>query len=134
MAMYDIAKNVIQSGNYKLTEMLDKLTTLWMEGQIDKEQRDELTQMAKQSPDARAELDVLAKLEDLDRRVAALEAGGGASTCVEPVEYPEYVVGKWYYNGDNVSYNGKHYACIAPAGVVCVWNPDEYATYWEEVV
>ena len=130
MAMYDIARNVIQSGNYKLTETLDKLTTLWMEGQIDKEQRDELTQMAKQSPDARAELDVLAKLEDLDRRVAALEAGGGA----EPAEYPDYVAGKWYYNGDKVSYNGKHYACIAPAGVVCVWSPDEYATYWEEVV
>ena len=130
MAMYDVAKNVIQSGNYKLTEMLDKLTTLWMEGQIDKGQRDELNQMAKQSPDARAELDVLAKLEDLDRRVAALEAGGG----VEPVEYPEYVVGKWYYNGDKVSYNGKHYACIAPAGVVCVWSPDEYPTYWEEVM
>ena len=50
MAMFDVARNVIQSGNYKLTEMLDKLTTLWMEGQIDKEQRDELTQMAKQSP------------------------------------------------------------------------------------
>lgn len=130
MAMFDVAKNVIQSGNYKLTEMLDKLTTLWMEGQIDKEQRDELTQMAKQSPEARAELDVLAKLEDLDRRVAALEAGGGA----EPVEYPDYVAGKWYYNGDKVSYNGKRYTCIAPAGVVCVWNPDEYATYWEEVV
>lgn len=129
MAMYDIAKNVIHSGNYKLTEMLDKLTTLWMEGQLDEEQRDELTQMAKQSPDARAELDVLDKLEDLDRRVAALEAGGG----VEPVEYPDYVAGKWYYNGDKVSYNGKRYTCIAPAGVVCVWNPDEYATYWDEV-
>ena len=131
MAMYDIAKNVIQSGNYKLTEMLDKLTTLWMEGQIDKGQRDELTQMAKQSPDARAELDVLAKLEDLDRRVAALEAGGGGE---EAKEYPGYVAGKWYYNGDKVTYNGKRYTCIAPAGVVCVWSPDEYATYWEEVV
>lgn len=132
MAMYDIAKNAIQSGNYKLTEMLDKLTTLWMEGQIDKEQRDELTQMAKQSPDARAELDVLAKLEDLDRRVAALEAeesGGG-----EAEEYPEYVAGKWYYNGDKASHNGKRYTCIAPTGVVCVWSPDEYAPYWEEVV
>ena len=133
MAMFDVAKNVIQSGNYKLTEMLDKLTTLWMEGQIDKEQRDELTQMAKQSPDARAELDVLSKLEDLDRRVMALEAGesGGG---VEPVEYPDYVAGKWYYNGDKMTYNGKRYTCIAPAGVVCVWSPDEYAPYWKEVV
>lgn len=131
MAMYDIAKNVIHSGNYKLTEMLDKLTTLWMEGQLDEEQRDELTQMAKQSPDARAELDVLDKLENLDRRVAALEAGepGGG----EAEEYPEYVAGKWYYEGDKITYNGKRYTCIAPAGVVCVWNPDEYATYWDEV-
>lgn len=132
MAMYDVAKNVIQSGNYKLTEMLDKLTTLWMEGQIGKEQRDELTQMAKQSPDARAELDVLAKLEDLDRRVAALEAGESGDGEAE--EYPGYVAGKWYYNGDKVSYNGKRYTCIAPSGVVCVWSPDEYATYWEEVI
>ena len=133
MAMYDISKNVIQSGNYKLTEMLDKLTTLWMEGQIDKEQRDELTQMAKQSPDARAELDVLAKLEDLDRRVMALEAGesGGG---VEPGGHPDYEAGKWYYNGDKMTYNGKRYTCIAPAGVVCVWSPDEYAPYWKEVV
>ena len=131
MAMYDIAKNVIQSGNYKLTAMLDKLTTLWMEGQIDKEQRDELTQMAKQSPDARAELDVLAKLEDLDRRVAALEAGGGDE---EAEEYPEYVDGKWYYNGDKASYNGKRYTCTAPSGVVCVWSPDEHPAYWEEVM
>ena len=130
MAMYDVARNVIQSGNYKLTEMLDKLTTLWMEGQIDKEQRDELTQMAKQSPDARAELDVLAKLEDLYRKVAALEAGGGGG---EAEEYPEYVAGKWYYNGGKMTYNGKRYTCIAPAGVVCVWNPDEYPAYWEEV-
>ena len=131
MAMYDIARNVIQSGNYRLTEMLDKLTTLWMEGQIDKEQRDELTQMAKQSPDARAELDVLAKLEDLDRRVMALEAGESGGGKAE--EYPEYVAGKWYYNGDKVSYNGKRYTCIAPSGVVCVWNPDEYPAYWEVV-
>lgn len=131
MAMYDIAKNVIHSGNYKLTEMLDKLTTLWMEGQLDDEQRDELTRMAKQSPDARAELDVLKKLEDVDRRVAALEAGefGGG----EAEEYPEYVAGKWYYEGSKITYNGKRYTCIAPAGVVCVWNPDEYAAYWDEV-
>ena len=131
MAMYDIAKNVIQSGNYKLTAMLDKLTTLWMEGQIDKEQRDELTQMAEQSPDARAELDVLAKLENLDRRVSALEAGSGGE---EAEEYPGYVAGKWYYNGDKVTYNGKHYTCTAPSGVVCVWSPDDYPTYWEEVM
>lgn len=131
MAMFDVTKTVIETGRYKLSEMLKKIDTIWMQGDITDDERQGLIQMAKQSPDARAELDVLAKLEDLDRRVAALESGGGRGGEAE--EYPEYVAGKWYYNGGKMTYNGKRYTCIVPAGVVCVWNPDEYATYWEEV-
>lgn len=28
---------------------------------------------------------------------------------------------------------GSVYTCIAPAGVVCTWSPDEYPAYWEKV-
>lgn len=97
------------------------------------QERQSLVQMAKQDPDADAELDLAKKIEELDKRVAALEAGeSGGGT--EPEEYPEYVAGKWYYNGDKVSYNDKRYTCTAPSGVVCVWSPDEYPAYWEEVM
>ena len=58
----------------------------------------------------------------------------GSTEPVEPVEYPEYVVGKWYYNGDKVSFKGKNYECIAPSGVVCTWSPEGYPTYWQEIL
>ena len=61
----------------------------------------------------------------------------GVTACdktEEPTEsYEEYTVGKWYYNGNKVSFDGKNYNCIAPEGVVCVWSPTEYPAYWEEI-
>lgn len=48
-------------------------------------------------------------------------------------EYPEFVVGKWYYNGDKCSFGGKNYTCTAPTGTVCVWSPTDYPAYWKEV-
>lgn len=132
MAMFDVTKTVIETGRYKLSEMLRKIDTIWMQGDITDDERQSLIQMAKQDPDTNAELDLAKKIEELDKRVAALEAGesgGGA----ESAEYPEYVAGKWYYNGDKMSYNGKRYTCTAPSGVVCVWSPDEYPPYWKEV-
>lgn len=75
-------------------------------------------------------LEELAKLEELEQRVRALETGS-----TEPGEtYPDYVAGKWYYNGDKITFEGGKYKCIAPAGVVCVWSPTEYPPYWEMVV
>ena len=44
----------------------------------------------------------------------------------------EYIAGKWYYKGDRISYGGAVYVCIAPDGVVCTWNPDEYPAYWRK--
>ena len=49
-------------------------------------------------------------------------------------EYPEYEVGKWYYAGDKISFNGSNYVCIAPDGAVCVWSPADYPAYWEELI
>ena len=130
MAMFDVTKTVIETGRYKLSEMLRKIDIIWMQGDITDDERQSLVQMAKRDPDANAELELAKKIEELDKRVAALEAGGGGEKAEE---YPEYVAGKWYYNGDKVSYNGKRYTCTAPSGVVCVWSPDEYPTYWEVI-
>lgn len=132
MAMFDVTKTVIETRRYKLSEMLRKIDTIWMQGDITDDERQSLAQMAKQDPDANAELDLAKMIEELDKRVTALEAGE-SSGGPESAEYPEYVAGKWYYNGDKMSYNGKRYTCTAPSGVVCVWSPDEYPPYWKEV-
>ena len=117
--MYDVIKDVINTRRYVLADMLHKIDTLWAQGDLDDEQRTELIALAQGNVDVAQEVNVLAKLEELEQRVGALETGstepGGA--------YPDYVVGKWYYSGDKIT-----------DGVVCVWSPKEYPTYWELVV
>ena len=44
----------------------------------------------------------------------------------------QYVAGVWYYRGDYVTYEAEVYCCVAPAGVVCVWSPDDYSMYWQK--
>lgn len=126
--MKAIIKNVISRGGYDLTAILRKVDTLWAEGRLSDEERAELTRLARNGADVTASVDVVAKLVDLEKRVKALE--GNESTTEE---YPEYVVGAYYYNGDKVSFEGVNYVCIAPENTVCVWSPKDYPAYWQEV-
>lgn len=129
--MYDIIKRVIEGGNYKLAKVLDKIDSLWAENALTDEQRQELRQLAQGGASVSGEVNVLERLLDLERRVRELEAG--KSPEADPEEYPPFVEGKWYYAGDKCSENGKNYTCIAPEGVVCVWAPSVYSSYWQEV-
>ena len=36
-----------------------------------------------------------------------------------------------YYAGAKITFEGKHYICIAPAGYPCTYSPIEFPTYWE---
>lgn len=126
--MFEIVKNVIGTGRYELTALLGKIDTLWVQGDLTDEQRDELVGLARGSADIENSVDIIGKLAELEARIAALENPGE-----ETEEYPAYIVGKWYYNGDKITYNGKRYVCAAPSGAVCTWNPDEYPVYWTEV-
>ena len=125
--MFEVIKNVIKEGRYNLTELLVKIDTLWVQGSLTDEQKAALVQEAQTNADFGNSLDIIAKIEELDARVRALEGEepGG--------EMEEYVPGKWYYNGDKVSFNGKIYVCIAPEGQVCTWSPSDYPTYWDEI-
>ena len=130
--MYSIVKNVLNQGGYDLTAIIKKIDTLWLQGKLTDEQRDELTETARNTADVQYSVDVLTKLEELDKRLTVLEKSDGDTSGEDTAEYPEYVVGKWYYNGDKCSFEGKTYKCIAPDDVVCVWSPKDYPAYWEE--
>ena len=45
--MYEIIKNVIQSGRYELTGMLTKIDTLWAQGSLSDNERTELIDIAR---------------------------------------------------------------------------------------
>lgn len=129
--MYNIIKNVIDRGGFDLSDLLRKIDTLWTQGDITDEQRDELIASARGGADKHNSVELMAKLEELDRRVAALEKAGPSEEPAE--EYPDFVVGKWYYTGDTCTFEGKKYTCIAPDGVACVWSPADYPAYWANV-
>lgn len=126
---FTIFKNVITKGNYDLSNLLSRIDKYHIEGAVSDEERDELITMARAGAGVAASVDILAKIEELDRRVKAIEDGAVQETPNEV--YEEYVAGKWYYNGNRCTFNGKNYICTAPDGVVCVWSPAEYPAYWE---
>lgn len=130
--MYQIIKNVIERGDYNLSAILTKINTLWANDSLSDEQYDELLGLARDNVDAKYSIDVISKLDDLEARIRALENAKTADSAGLTEEYPEYLAGKWYYNGNKCSFKDKNYICIAPTGAVCVWSPSEYPSYWQE--
>ena len=127
-----IIRSAIETGSYDLSSMLETIAYHQAHGDMTLEEMEELTGKARENAKTQYKEEDISQLFDrlhaLEERVTKLEE-------TEVVEkYPEYQVGKWYYNGNGVTFEGKKYDCIAPEGVVCVWSPAEYPTYWQEVV
>ena len=148
--MYEITRNVIMSGNYELSDMLTKLSTLWVSEQITEEQYHELVTLARNNAipensyaDVQTQINKLVtmveanqiEIRNLTDRMIVLE-GGTPEIPPEPEEWPEYKqptgAHDAYYNGDKITYKEKHYICIMSNGSACTWSPDEYPQGWEE--
>lgn len=139
--MHDTIKDVINSGRYELNDMLHKIDTLWVQGDLDDDQRDELVELARENatPEQtyapiQEQIDqAFAQISALDTRIKALEAGGSEPTGPEPEdEWPEWVqptgAHNAYSNGDKITYNGKHYISTMDGNV---WSPDAYPAGWQ---
>ena len=134
--MYEIIQNVIQSGRYELSDMLKKIDTMWIQGEITEEEKTELVKLAQENADptnSYAPLQeqihqLFEKYNQLESRIATLEGGEEP----EPEEWPEYIpptgAHDAYNTGDKVTYNGKRYICKMNG---CTWSPDIYPQGWE---
>ena len=140
-------KNVfIQAMNetFDLVAMLARIDYHHIRGNLTDTDREELVALARDKANPFGGIDIAAKLQEFDARITALEkkhvdvenedAGGteGEEIPEEPV-IADYVVGKWYYAGDQVMFDGAVYECIAPKGAVCTWSPSEYPAYWQAI-
>lgn len=138
--MYKLIKNVLETGKFELSEVLKKIDTFWLKGSITEDDRTELYELAQSKAKPEESVDLFAKINELEMRLKLLEEklASDSETPSEEAdttaEYPEFVVGKWYYTGDKVTFEDKQYICIAPESTVCVWSPKDYPTYWEEVI
>lgn len=136
--MYEIFVSVINKGGYKLGDMIERIKTYAAEGKLTIEEMEKLEALAREKANVQDGTDMLGMLLEHEARLRALEAKH--ATEEEPPTdengdtiIAEYVPGKWYYAGDVVKYEDEAYTCIAPDGVVCVWSPAEYPTYWEKL-
>lgn len=140
--MYSTIKSVIESGRYELNDMLTKIDTIWLQGGITDEQKDELVELAREKADPaqsyaplQEQLDqAFAKISALESRVSVLEAGETPEPTPEPEEWPQWVqptgAHDAYNTGDKVMYNGKHYQSTINGNV---WSPDAYPAGWQLV-
>lgn len=157
--MFKIIEDVINAGRYSLNDILKKIDTIWLQGNLTDEEKTDLVNMAREHalPEnsfapLQEQIDVLAdqvatlksEIELHAKRIEALNTaisnlGGEPSEPEEPVqeEYPSYVqptgAHDAYHRGDKITFNGKKYECTAPEGVAVVWDPATYPAYWKEV-
>lgn len=125
--MYKAIETVINEGNYVLSDLIGKIDYFYAKGSLTESEHAELVAKARSSAAPSKEIDLFAKLQELEARIKALEEGKTESpeTTVD-----EFVSGKWYYTGDKCKWNGITYTCSAPEGVACVWSPSDYPAYW----
>ena len=144
--MYEIIKNVIAAGGFKLADIQHKIKKLYVMGDITEEQLDGLLQMASGgvSPDAeRPETLAMMKnlserMDGLEARLKALEDGTGENPGVDP-EAPVYEaweswdgISNKYQPGAIVSHNGKLWRTVYNGQNV--WEPGAAGTasLWAE--
>lgn len=139
--MYKVIKDVINGKAYELTDMLKKVKTLWLEGDISDAQKEELVELARENakpensyaPLQNQITTLFENYKELAQEILALK-NGGTLPEEETEEYPPYVqptgAHDAYNIGDKITYNGKKYECLS-AG--CVWNPDDYPQGWKLV-
>lgn len=142
--MFATFQTIINAGGYDLTDLTQRIKTLYALGDLTEEEMKQLLEQAQANAkpdDSYAPLNErVTAIETLQReveeRLGKLESGPSTETgeLEEPAdEWPEYVqptgAHDAYHAGDKITYNGKHYTCIY-AG--CVWTPDTYPQGWRE--
>lgn len=76
MSVFEIYKNVISTGDYNLSAMEERIETVFAQGKITAEERAELLRLADNSAKDTLQIDIAAKLAELESRIAVLESAG----------------------------------------------------------
>lgn len=76
MTVYEIYKNVINNGDFVLSSMEEKIETVYAQDKITAEERTELLDLASNMARPEKQIDIVAKLAELEQRIAAIEGAG----------------------------------------------------------
>ena len=127
--MKELFEQVIQSREYDLKSLLTCIDQYHIEGKLTDDERQELTQAAREGAmaeyDYAGEINALwAAIRELQKEVAPPEPDD---------EWPEFVqptgAGTAYQVGDKITFRGERYICILAH---CVWSPADYPAGWQK--
>lgn len=142
--MFNFFKQMINQGDFELTNMLERIAAVYADGRMTTEEFDELKALAFEKADpvqSLAPLEdrfdiILQKLDALEARIAALEGTEPAEPGDEPAgeTYPEWTqplgAHDAYQTGDRVTFNGEVYESLINANV---WSPAAYPAGWQKI-
>lgn len=158
--MYEIFKNVINSKEYSLENILKKIDTKWVQSELTDEQRDELIALAQANADPENSNAPLQKqIEEIAKQVIALqetianlsatvqkiketvESGGTVVPEPEPPVVEEYPAWEPYngippvkwQTGSKCTHNGKKWESMVDNNV---WEPGAFgvdSNIWREI-
>lgn len=74
--MKDFIESVIKQGNYILSEMEERIQKMYILGKITESDMTELLNLADENAKSELQIDIIAKLADLEARIAVLESAG----------------------------------------------------------
>lgn len=161
MLMYEIFKNVINSKEYSLEDILKKIDTKWVQSEITDEQKKELVTLAQTNANPENSNAPLQKqIEELSKKHITLEetvttlsatvqkiketVESGGTVVPEPEPTPQEEYPAWEpYNGippvkwqvgSKVSHNGKKWESMVANNV---WEPGAFGvgdTIWKEIM
>ena len=147
--LYGIIKQVIESKDYKLSEITGRIEKRCFEGRISEEERDELLAMANQNASADKEkaamqnqIDALFGIVgELALEIKALKEGAGKTpeeTPEETEEYPQWQ--RWngidkipYQTDSKVTHNGVKYISMVDNNIWEPGAPGVYENIWKKV-
>lgn len=76
MSIYEIYKSAIETGGYSVSQMEERIETVYACGKISKEERAELLDMVSDKGDHLDMDAIMAQLADLNTRLSAIEQSG----------------------------------------------------------
>lgn len=100
MTIKECFEIAIARGAYNAEEMANKIDALWIEGKLTEEERNTLTASAYDNANDAEQIDIMAKLAELEARIFALE-----HPVQEEVVYPVWVSGYNTQKGEIVQYD-----------------------------
>lgn len=139
--MFETVQTIINAGGYNLTDLSQRIKTLYTMGELSEKEMKQLLEQAQTNAkpdDSYAPLaDRVKAIEEwettVEERLSKLETGSSTEPEEPADEWPEYVqptgAHDAYHVGDKITYNGKHYTCLMDG---CVWTPDAYPQGWRE--